>query len=109
MGNAKEHISSLSYGAVSAYIKSYRKGDLKMSKICKLCGAAIKNTATYLNSDGRKYTCGECGSYCMNKCEIASRTTTSWHREPCVSCEHNPYRIQHTWDGKEWVKNGRSI
>ena len=79
-----------------------------MAKICKLCGAPISNTANYLHSEEREYTCGNCGSYCMNNCEIANKTTTSWHREPCVSCKYNPYRIQHEWNGKKWVKNGKT-
>lgn len=70
---------------------------------CKFCGKEIHN-GKYLNNR-KEGSCGECGSYCMKKCEKASNTSMSWHKEPCVSCKHNPYRIKYKWDGKRWVKN----
>lgn len=73
-----------------------------MNHECKFCGKEFK-AAYYISK--KVHTCGECSSYCMKQCEIASCTTTSWHKEPCVSCEHNPYHMRHTWDGKEWKKN----
>ncbi len=75
-----------------------------MAKVCKLCGAEIHNIENYVHSEHKGYTCGDCGSYCMKKCKLPAISLPSWHREPCVSCKHNPYHIQHKWDGKEWVK-----
>ena len=69
---------------------------------CKFCGREI-DVAKYLSQT--EYTCGLCSAHCMKNCELASKTTTSWHREPCVSCEKNPYRIKHAWNGKEWERN----
>lgn len=73
-----------------------------MADVCKFCGKEIK-TGKYLSNSSR--SCGECSSYCMKECPKASTTTMSWHKEPCVSCLHNPYRIAHKRGGKEWVKN----
>lgn len=86
--------------AESRHIKVWRA--MTMNHECKFCGKEF-NVAYYIGK--KMYTCGECSSYCMKHCEIASCTTTSWHKEPCVSCEHNPYHMQHTWDGKEWKRN----
>lgn len=72
-------------------------------KQCKFCGKPI-NVLKWIGDD-REYHCGECVRYCMDKCELALNTNTSWHKEPCVSCEHNPYAIMHKWDGAQWVKN----
>lgn len=38
----------------------------------------------------------------MNKCKLASSGVT-WHKEPCVSCEHNPYRLRYEWNGERWI------
>lgn len=73
-----------------------------MKKTCKFCGKPIK-VGQFLSNP--KLSCGECSEYCMQKCPIASKSTTSWHTEPCVSCTHNPYKINHTWSGKEWMEN----
>lgn len=73
-----------------------------MKHNCKFCGKEF-SSAYFI---GKKHgSCGECSAYCMKKCEIASTTTASWHKEPCVLCSNNPYKIMHTWNGKEWVKN----
>ena len=47
--------------------------------------------------------CPTCGKYCMTKCKIASSGVT-WHKEPCISCEHNPYRLKHRWNGNKWER-----
>lgn len=70
--------------------------------ICKFCGKEIN--ALRWNGNPRSYNCFGCVKYCMEKCELALRTDTSWHTEPCVSCEHNPYKSLHKWDGEKWVK-----
>lgn len=66
---------------------------------CSICGGPI---------DGAKYqgaqNCGKCGRYCYQNCKLASSTFTSWHKEPCVSCERNPYKALHSWDGEKWVR-----
>ena len=72
-----------------------------MESNCKFCGKKV-SSEKYLSNPSRY--CGECSSYCMKQCPKASLCSTSWHKEPCVSCEHNPYRIKHTWSGKEWIK-----
>lgn len=71
-------------------------------KQCKFCGKPI-NVLKWIGDD-REYHCGECVCYCMDKCELALNSNTSWHKEPCVSCEHNPYKIMHKWDGEKWTK-----
>lgn len=73
-----------------------------MDDNCKFCGKKIR-IGQYLTKS--KLSCGECSSYCMKQCPIASKSTTSWHNEPCVSCGHNPYKIKYVWNGKEWEKN----
>lgn len=55
---------------------------MKKQSTCKFCGAVVNSGHT---------SCRECTAYCMTKCEIASSTEISWHKEPCTSCEHNPY------------------
>lgn len=77
------------------------KGEKKM-KQCKFCGKPI-NVLKWIGDD-REYHCGECVRYCMDKCELALNSNTSWHKEPCLSCEHNPYKIMHKWDGEKWTK-----
>lgn len=67
-----------------------------MGRVCKFCGKRINTSGTE--------NCTECTRYCMSKCQTALNTSTSWHSEPCVSCKHNPYAIQHKWDGTKWVK-----
>lgn len=62
---------------------------------CKFCGGT-------LNGRGEWSACPTCGKYCRGKCPIASSGVT-WHKEPCISCEHNPYRLRHIWDGEKWV------
>lgn len=66
-------------------------------KTCKFCGGP-------LNGRGEWAACPMCAKYCNIKCLIASSGVT-WHKEPCVSCEHNPYQLHHTWDGRRWRKN----
>lgn len=72
-----------------------------MNKFCKFCGKPIK-TAKYLN-DFEK-SCGECTIHCMKKCKKIMETMTNWHCEPCVSCQHNPYRNNYIWNGEKWIK-----
>lgn len=72
-----------------------------MKHICKFCGKEF-SAAYYIGK--KEYTCGICSSYCMQSCKIASKTTTSWHRQPCISCDNNPYAIKHKWDGRKWVR-----
>ncbi len=67
-----------------------------MTRFCKFCGKPI-------NSSGTE-SCTDCTRYCMSKCKEALNTNTSWHSEPCVSCKHNPYAIQHKWNGEKWIK-----
>jgi hypothetical protein len=62
--------------------------------VCKFCGDK-------LNGRGEWSACPKCGRYCMDKCPIASSGVT-WHKEPCISCKHNPYWLRHMWDGKKW-------
>lgn len=69
---------------------------------CKFCGAKI-NTPNYLSKT--EYSCNNCGKFCMDRCLEVYSTTTSWHTEPCVSCEKNPYRKNHMFLNGEWVKN----
>ena len=73
-----------------------------MKHECKFCGK-IFNAAYFISK--KEYTCGECSSFCMKKCAYASTHLASWHKEPCVSCELNPYKLRHTWNGERWVKN----
>ena len=61
---------------------------------CKFCGGG-------LNGRGEWRACASCGRYCREKCPIATEVR-GWHFEPCVSCEHNPYRQRHVWNGKRW-------
>jgi hypothetical protein len=75
-----------------------------MKHECKFCGKLF-STAHYIGK--KDYSCGECTAHCMTMCTTASATTTSWHKEPCVACELNPYKLRHTWNGKEWVKIDR--
>lgn len=72
-------------------------------KECKFCGNQL-SVEKFINDDGREYSCGECSRYCMTNCKEALKSGTSWHTEPCISCEHNPYAKLHNWNGKEWVK-----
>lgn len=74
------------------------------TKKCKFCGKEIF-IERYKGDEDKEYSCGECERYCMTKCAQASNTSTSWHTEPCVSCEHNPYKINHKWVDGKWVKN----
>lgn len=73
-----------------------------MTYKCKFCGRDI-HVEKYLSKS--EYSCGKCSEHCMKNCKLASSCSTSWHKEPCVSCDKNPYRIKHTWDGERWVKN----
>ena len=61
---------------------------------CKFCGGPLAG-----NGDWKH--CPTCGKYCMCKCEGAA-DGRNWHKEPCITCEHNPYRIRHIWDGERW-------
>lgn len=70
---------------------------------CKFCGKEI-GAAKYLSQ--KNGSCSECTNTCMKKCPDSS-SVLGWHYEPCVSCENNPYRTRHIWNGKEWVKNDR--
>lgn len=69
---------------------------------CKFCGKPINRLKWSGECNGEH--CGECVRYCMDKCELAYKSSTSWHKEPCVNCEYNPYKILHKWDGEKWVK-----
>lgn len=71
--------------------------------ICKFCGKPIKNAPHFLGDESRQYSCGECSSFCMKQCPQSAKSGISWHKEPCVSCNHNPYKINHIWNGTEWV------
>jgi hypothetical protein len=73
-------------------------------KLCKFCGKPL-NVEKFSYSDKREYSCGECSRYCMNNCKLSAKNGTSWHKKPCISCEHNPYSILHKWDGEKWVRN----
>lgn len=73
-----------------------------MKHECKFCGKAF-SSAHYIGK--KDYSCRECVVHCMTMCTTANVTTTSWHKEPCISCKLNPYRLRHTWDGERWVKN----
>lgn len=64
-------------------------------QICKFCGKPKSA------GQGDWRHCPTCGVYCMRKCELAS-TGVTWHKEPCVSCEHNPYRLRYRWNGEKW-------
>lgn len=64
-----------------------------MKHICKFCGKEF-SAAYYIGK--KDYTCGKCSAFCMKECPTASQTTTSWHKEPCISCEHNPYTPWYT-------------
>ena len=35
----------------------------------------------------------------------------SWHKEPCISCEHNPYRKAYEYDGEKekWIKKDNNL
>lgn len=68
---------------------------------CKFCGKAFTSEKYTAPTHGSR-SCGECTRYCMTKCKIASSTTTSWHREPCTLCEHNPYKRRY---GREPVRD----
>lgn len=74
------------------------------TKKCKFCGKEI-NQEKYINAERTEVGCSACGLYCMNNCKEALKSSTSWHTEPCVSCEHNPYKINHKWVDGKWVKN----
>lgn len=71
-------------------------------RYCKFCGEEIHN-GKYLNNN-QEGSCSKCTSYCMKQCEKASNTRMSWHKEICVSCEHNPYQKRYAWNGGKWVK-----
>ena len=74
----------------------------KNTQRCKFCGKEVR-MAHYLSQSER--SCGECTQHCMRKCELMKTNTLSWHKEPCIKCEHNPYRSKYEWNGKEWIKN----
>ncbi len=74
-----------------------------METRCKFCGKKINGTH-YL-TPVEQHSCAECGSHCMKQCPEAAKCGTSWHKEPCVSCTHNPYQINYVWDGGQWVKS----
>lgn len=74
-----------------------------MSEItCKFCGKPLNHVPQFLNRQQDGYACQDCGSYCMHKCLMIKTGTLSWHEEPCISCEHNPYRMRYVWDGNKW-------
>lgn len=68
-----------------------------IGETCKFCGKPLVGERA-----DWKY-CQTCGNYCMKKCKLAASGVT-WHKEPCVSCENNPYRLRHVWDGEKWTK-----
>lgn len=72
---------------------------------CKFCGSPIKvERFLKLIGEKRTYSCGKCGSYCKQKCDLSRNAILSWHKEPCVSCSFNPYAARYSWDGQKWVK-----
>lgn len=70
---------------------------------CKFCGKIVKTPSNlgYKHFNPDDVSCSECGKYCMKECEKAS-SVQGWNYEPCVSCEHNPYRALHVWEGNKW-------
>lgn len=78
------------------------KGEITMEHKCKFCGRKI-GTAHYIHK--KDCTCGFCTKYCMSECQLSKNGLLSWHKEPCVSCERNPYRKNYKWNGKEWTKD----
>lgn len=69
---------------------------------CKFCGAEIKNVPAFKHT--KPTSCPDCNGYCNQKCEKSRAQMLSWHKEPCVSCEHNPYRKAYKYDGEKWTK-----
>lgn len=67
-----------------------------MEHKCKFCGRKI-GTAHYIHK--KDCTCGLCTKYCMSECQLSKNGLLSWHKEPCVSCERNPYRKNYKWNG----------
>ena len=65
--------------------------------VCKFCGQAKAGSGEW------KY-CPTCGAYCMRKCRREG--VESWHKEPCISCERNPYKARHRWTGERWEGRG---
>ena len=72
---------------------------MRNDRICKFCGNEIENTVR----DGTE-NCYNCVKHCMNQCEIASNPNTSWHKEPCIKCMNNPYKMLWKWDGEKWER-----
>lgn len=72
--------------------------------ICKFCGKELNDKERYLRRESDDGSCVECTSYCMKICEKAS-SIKGWNFEPCISCNHNPYKLQHTWNGRKWIQN----
>lgn len=71
---------------------------------CKFCGKEIKNIPVLKSTEPT--SCPECNSYCNRKCKKHGTQTLSWHKEPCVSCDHNPYRKMHVFEDGRWKKKG---
>lgn len=74
--------------------------------VCKFCGKELNYVPRFLNRSLDGYSCPDCGSYCMQRCAAIKTGTLSWHEEPCVSCEHNPYRAHYVWSGEKWTEKG---
>ncbi len=64
--------------------------------ICKFCGKKLVRDAKYLTKR-EEGNCYECVKYCMKMCKL--KGCLSWHNEPCVSCNHNPYAKEYKWEG----------
>lgn len=64
---------------------------------CKFCGEEVK-IPVFKNT--KTVSCGACGKYCNQICKKHDKALLSWHIEPCIKCEHNPYKKRYIWDGK---------
>lgn len=69
---------------------------------CKFCGKEIENIPVFKHTE--QTSCSECNSYCNRQCKKHKTQMLSWHSEPCVSCEHNPYKKAYIWENEKWIK-----
>lgn len=69
---------------------------------CKFCGNEIKDIPVFKHA--RATSCSDCNSFCNQKCDKHKDGMLSWHQEPCVSCEHNPYKKAYIWEDGKWTK-----
>lgn len=61
--------------------------------ICKFCGAEFTTEKYTAPAPGGR-SCGKCTQYCMRECEKVKTAILSWHAEPCLSCDKNPYKFK---------------